>query len=80
MLLQTAAVIARRWWSLSDRDRSRFLRILSDSQGRLGNLSTKERNELRGLARKLDLAGMGRDLLAISQLRRARKGRRRARR
>jgi hypothetical protein len=35
---------------------------LRESRGRLSNLSTRQRLELRRLARKLDLKGMGREL------------------
>jgi hypothetical protein len=78
-LLQGVVVIGRRWRSLSEKDRARLTRLVRDSHGRLGNLSTKERMELRRLARKLDLKGIGRELLGLARGGRgARKRRRRA--
>jgi hypothetical protein len=35
---------------------------VTESRGRVSNLSLKQRAELRKLARKLDLKGMGREL------------------
>jgi hypothetical protein len=48
-------------------------RLLRDSGGRPSNLSEKERKELRKLAGKLDLRGLGRELTAL--LGRGRRGR-----
>ena len=39
-------------------------RLIRESRGRLGNLSPKDREELRKLVRKLDLRGLGRDVIA----------------
>jgi hypothetical protein len=73
-LLQAVAAAGQRWRSLSGKDRARLSRLLRGSRGRPGNLSSKERGELRKLVRKLDLKGMGRDVLA--PLRSARRKRR----
>lgn len=78
-LLQAVVVIGRRWRSLSEKDRARLTRLVRNSHGRLGNLSMKERVELRKLARKLDLKGIGRDLFGLARGGRgARRRRRRA--
>jgi len=74
-LLQAAVVIARRWRALSEKDRARLTRLVRDSQGRLGNLSTKERAELRKLAGKLEPKSIGRDLFALTRARRGRRKR-----
>jgi hypothetical protein len=66
-LLQVVVVIGRRWGALSQKDRARLTSLVRDSRGRLGNLSTKERSELRRLAGKLDLKGIGRDLLGLAR-------------
>jgi hypothetical protein len=50
---------------MSAGDRKRLTTLLRSSRGRLGNLSAKERAELRRLAGKLDLRGAGRDLLSL---------------
>jgi hypothetical protein len=73
-LLQVLVVVGRRWRALSVKDRARLARLAHDSRGRWGNLSRKERAEVRKLLGKLELARMGRDLFA---LRRVRRGRRR---
>jgi hypothetical protein len=63
-LLQAVLAAGQRWRALSDKDRARLTRLVRDSRGRVGNLSSKDRDELRKLVRKLDLRGMGRDVLA----------------
>jgi hypothetical protein len=75
-LLQTAMVFGKRWRSLSEKERSRLTTLVKESGGRLGNLSEKERKELKRIAGKLDLKGMVRDLVPI--IRGGRKRRRRS--
>jgi len=74
-LLQGGVVVGKRWRSLPEKERARLSTLVRESRGRLGNLSEKERKELRRLAGKLDLKGMVRDLVPI-----ARGGRKRRRR
>ena len=69
-------VIGKRWRSLSEKERTRLSSLVRDSGGRLGNLSEKERKDLKRIAGKLDLKGMARDLVTIS--RGGRRGRRRS--
>jgi len=71
-LLQASVVIGRRWWALSEKDRARLSSLLRDSGGRLGNLSSRERNELRKLVGKLDFKAMSRELLLLTGARRGR--------
>jgi hypothetical protein len=79
-LLQVAVAAGRRWKGLSAKERARLGQLMRDSGGRLGNLSAKERSELRKLAGKLDLKGMGRELLPLARGGRAgRRARRRSR-
>ena len=68
-------VLGRRWTALSKKDRERLTRLVRESRGRLGNLSTRERSELRRLVGKLDVKRMSRDLLPL--VRPGRRGRRR---
>jgi acyl-CoA reductase-like NAD-dependent aldehyde dehydrogenase len=67
--LQAAAAIGERWRSLSPRDRQRLAHLLRERlrlrKGRLGELSSKERDELRKLMRKLDLKSMGKDMFPL---------------
>jgi len=76
-LLRGAVVLGRRWRALSERDRTRLVDLLRQSGGRPGSLSTKERKELRSLAGKLDLKGIGRELLPLVRAHRG--GRKRCR-
>jgi hypothetical protein len=70
MMLQAGVVVGRRWSALSEKERAQLARILRDSRGRRGNLSVKQRYELRRLAHKLDLKGAGRELMVIRAARR----------
>jgi hypothetical protein len=78
-LLQAGVAFGKRWRGLSDRDRTRLTQLTRErlrlQHGRLGNTSAREREELRKLVGKLDLKGMGREMLG--QLRRT--GRRKRR-
>jgi hypothetical protein len=79
-LAQVAVAAGRRWKGLSGRERARLAQLTRESKGRLNNLSARERSELRKLAGKLDLKGMGRELLPLVRGGRAgRKARRRSR-
>jgi hypothetical protein len=76
-LLQGALVVGRRWKGLSAKDRERIKQLLAESGGRVNQLSAKQRKELRKLAGKLDVKGMGKELIALRGGR-GRRGRRRA--
>jgi hypothetical protein len=75
-LLQAAVVFGKRWRSLSEKERVRLRTLVRDSGGRLGNLSEKQRKELKRLAGKLELGSAARELVLIARGRRGR-GRRR---
>jgi hypothetical protein len=75
LLLQAGVVVGKRWRALSSKDRARISSLTRESRGRPGNLSAKERRELRKLIGKLDLKGAGRELASL-----VRGGRRRKRR
>jgi hypothetical protein len=64
-LLQLAVALSDRWRSLSQKDRARLTELLRSSRGRIGTLDGREREELRKLVRKLDLKGVGRDLVPL---------------
>jgi len=65
VLARAGLVVGQRWTALSAKERARLASLARGSRGRLGNLSLKERNELRKLVRKLDLKGAGRELLPL---------------
>ncbi len=68
-LLQGTIVVGSRWQRLSVSERERLRTLLAASGGRIHRLSAKDRKELRKLADKLDLKGMGRELLALRAVR-----------
>jgi hypothetical protein len=80
VLLQGGVVVGRHWRSLSKRDRARLARLvrsrLQTQQGSRTKLSVKERAELRSLLVKLDVKGMGRELLPLTKGKRRGKRRR----
>jgi hypothetical protein len=68
-ILQVGVAFGERWRSLSEKERARLTGLLRESGGRLSSLTDKERKELHRLAGKLDLKGLGGDLM--TQARRA---------
>jgi hypothetical protein len=70
VLLQASVVLGKRWSALSAKERARLASLVRQSRGRVGNLSDKERLELRKLSRKLDLRGAGGELLPLFRGRR----------
>jgi hypothetical protein len=74
-LLQGGVVVGSRWRRLSAKERERLRELMRKSRGRVDNLTDKDRRELRKLAGKLDLKGMGKELLALRAVRK--RGRRR---
>jgi len=67
LLLQAALMIDRRRRALSRDERSRLAHLLGRSKGLPGKLSEAERAELKVIAAKLDLVGMGRELLPLAR-------------
>jgi hypothetical protein len=75
LLLQIGVVLGKRWRSLSTKDRARLTELTRESRGRLGNLSAKERKELKKLVGKLHPKRTARELVLLSRARRRRKRR-----
>jgi hypothetical protein len=65
MLARAGLVVGKRWTALTGKERARLATLIRNSRGRAGNLSTRERLELRKLVRKLDLKGAGRELMPL---------------
>jgi hypothetical protein len=65
LLLQAGVIVGERWSALSQEDRARLVLLLRESRGRPGNLSAKERAELRSLVNKLELKSAGPELAAL---------------
>jgi hypothetical protein len=71
---------ARTTWAhfsenVSERDRKRVMTILKRTKGDPRKLTLKEKADLRAISRRLELRGLGRDLLPFAD--RARKKRKR---
>ena len=75
LVLQIGLVLGKRWRSLSVKDRTRLTELTRESRGRLGNLSAKERRELKKLVGKLHPKRTARDLVLLTRARRRRKRR-----
>jgi hypothetical protein len=75
-LTRAAMIVSRRWNALSAKERAHLAQLVTESRGRVSNLSLKQRAELRKLARKLDLKGMGRELWPLFRSSRGGRGRR----
>lgn len=75
--LQLALAAGRQWSELPPRDRERLRALLAKSKGLPTNLSAREREELRRIARKLDLPGIARDAVLPFAGRRRTRGLRR---
>jgi hypothetical protein len=75
LLLQISIVLGRRWRSLSAKERTRLTELTRESRGRLGNLSAKERRELKKLVGKLHPKRTARELVLLTRARRRRKRR-----
>jgi hypothetical protein len=63
MVLMEALMVAREHWSrLTPGERSHLTALVRKSRGRPGNLTPHERQDVRRIAGKLDLPGLGRNL------------------
>jgi hypothetical protein len=74
-LARAVMVVGKHWNALSPKERARLAQLVGESRGRVGNLSVKQRLELRKLAGKLDLKGLGRELVPLVYGSRKRRGR-----
>jgi hypothetical protein len=72
-----AMIVGKRWGALSGKERARLAELVRESRGRVGNLSVKQRLELRKLAGKLDFRGMAGELASLRRGGRGRRGRKR---
>ena len=59
-------VANRHWQALSERERKRLVALLRKSGGRPAGLTARERDEIRGLVGRLDLVGIGRELVPFA--------------
>lgn len=67
LLMMQAALTAREHWDvLTAAERTALTRLLRTAKGRPSNLTTRERAELRRLVGRLDLPGLGKDLMPLA--------------
>jgi hypothetical protein len=76
-LVRGTMIVGKRWTALSSKERARLAELVRQSRGRMSNLSVKQRLELRRLAHKLDLKGLGGELMPLVRGGRGRKHKRR---
>jgi hypothetical protein len=75
LLLEVAAVARDHWQGLPERDRARLSELIRKSRGRRGNLSKRERDDVRRILGKLDYKAMGKDLVPfVGRARGSRRG------
>ncbi len=73
MIMQAALSARRHWGVLEPSERTDLARLLRTTRGRPANLTAHEKAELRRLVGKLDLPGLGKDLLPIASRRSGRR-------
>ncbi|MCW3011133.1 MAG: hypothetical protein JWO90_1537 [Solirubrobacterales bacterium] len=74
LLVIQAALAARDHWSvLTPEERTDLARLLRATRGRPSNLTAREKAELRRLVGRLDLPGLGKDLLPLARKKRGRR-------
>jgi hypothetical protein len=73
LIAQAAVQAGEHWKRLSASERSKLQKLVKKSRGLPRNLTPKERDELKRLVGKLDLPGLGRDMLPIAGRRRRRR-------
>jgi hypothetical protein len=73
LLLEAISITRDRWREgLSQRDRARLNALVRKSRGRRGNLSRRERDEVRELLGKVDFKAIGQDIMSARSSRRRR--------
>lgn len=73
--LELAMAAGRHYRDLSERDRTRLRVLLSKSKGRPSNLTARERDDLKKIARRLDAPGIVRGALPFGGGKRRKRGR-----
>lgn len=75
VVIQAAMAAREHWGVLTLRERTELARLLRSTRGRASNLTAHEKAELRRLVGRLDLPGLGKDLLPVVARRGGRKRR-----
>lgn len=75
MVVQTALAANARWRAMPTADRERLTTLLKKSRGRPGNLSARERDDVKLLLGRLDMTGLARELVPFARAQRRRRRR-----
>jgi hypothetical protein len=67
LVLDAATVVNKHWHELKESERNRLGALIRKSKGNPSNLTKRERDELRKIARRLDFPGMARDLIPFAR-------------
>jgi hypothetical protein len=67
ILFEAVVAARRRWRDLHPDDRTRLAHLVRKSRGRPFQLTRQERAEFRQIASRLDLVGLGRELLPLGR-------------
>ena len=63
LLLELAQVAREHWNKLTPGERAHVTALIKKSGGRPGNLTARDKDDVKRLVGKMDVPGMGRDLL-----------------
>jgi hypothetical protein len=66
-IASAGVAVGKRWSALSAKERRRLTSLVRESRGRMGNLSSRERSELKKLVGKLDLRNAASELLPLAR-------------
>jgi hypothetical protein len=67
VLLELMVIARDHWGKLTPGERAHLSALVRKSRGRPGNLTARERADLRRLAAKLDLTGLGRSVAPVAR-------------
>ncbi len=73
LVIQAAMAARDRWALLTPSERTELQRLIRTTKGRPGNLTASEKRELKRLVGRLDLPGLGKDLLPLATKQRRRR-------
>lgn len=67
ILLELGVTVRDAWMKLTPGERAHLLNLVKKSQGRPGNLSARERADIKRLVRKMEPAALGRSLAPLGR-------------
>ncbi len=73
ILLELGITVRDAWKKLTHGEREHLMSLVRKSQGRPGNLSARERDDIKRLVRKMEPAALGRSLAPLGRKARGRR-------